>query len=264
MNSALLRVSSSALRSLADSINGGRLPPPFSPISLQRYLPQSECSPVAEELHSFSSAGVKSPEIAHCLYLLADAKVASEKAADKVELVWSGPEMPGAGSRDTSVVVRELFSVAELSVLVAGFSISHGNQIFSALAERMIQVPTLRVRMFLNVSRDDDRASNEEILNSFYTSFKAKHWPWENLPQAFYDPRALDINFSRRASLHAKCLVVDSLKCFVSSANFTESGQARNIEVGILIEDRNLAASIHDQFESLVTYGLLRPIPGLT
>jgi len=66
-----------------------------------------------------------------------------------------------------------------------------------------------------------------------------------------------------RASLHAKCLVVDRKMCFVSSANFTERGQARNIEVGVLIDDTNPARSLHDQFESLVTHGLLRPIPSL-
>jgi phosphatidylserine/phosphatidylglycerophosphate/cardiolipin synthase-like enzyme len=127
----------------------------------------------------------------------------------------------------------------------------------------MRKIPTLRVRMFLNVSRDDDQVSNEEILHSFYLSFKTKHWPWKNLPQVFYDPRALDGNFSKRASLHAKCLVVDGVRCLVGSANFTESGQARNIEVGVLIEDRNLGLSLHDQFESLITHGWLRPIPGL-
>jgi len=263
MNSALLRVTSSALRSLADSINSGRLAPPFNAISLQRYLPQWECSPVAEELHSFSSATSNSPGLAHLLYVLADAKAEFEKASSKIELVWSGPEMPGAASRDTSVVVRELFSAADLSVLVAGFSISHGSEIFSSLAQRMIQIPNLRVRMFLNVAREDDRTSNEELLHSFYLLFKSKHCPWPNLPQVFYDPRALETAFSRRASLHAKCLVVDGAKCFVSSANFTQSGQARNIEVGVLIEDTNLATSLHDQFELLITHGLLRPIPGL-
>jgi phosphatidylserine/phosphatidylglycerophosphate/cardiolipin synthase-like enzyme len=265
MASTLHKISGVALRSLADSIDSGRLLPPFSSISLQRYLPTQECQAVAEELHSFSNNGVQAPQIAYILRLLADARATSEHIADRVELVWSGPEMPGAGSRDTSVVVRELFSGAESSVLVAGFAISRGKEIFRALAERMAQMPSLKVRMFLNVARDDDeRASNEGIVQAFYLSFKTKHWSWEKYPQVFYDPRALDANFSKRASLHAKCIVIDGLKCFVSSANFTESGQARNIEVGVLIEDRDLAVSIHNQFESLVTHGLLRPIPGLS
>jgi phosphatidylserine/phosphatidylglycerophosphate/cardiolipin synthase-like enzyme len=260
----LHKMPSVALRSLADSIDSGRLLPPFTSISLQRYVPIQNCQGIAEELYDFSNSGVPPRQIAHILRLLAEARIASEQTSDKVELVWSGPEMPGAGSRDTSVVVRELFSAAQSSVLVAGFAISRGNEIFKALAIRMAQVHSLTVRMFLNVARDDENlASNEAILQSFCLSFKTKHWPWANYPQVFYDPRALEANFSMRASLHAKCIVIDSEKCFVTSANFTESGHARNIEVGVLVEDRNLAASIHQQFESLVASGVLRGIPGL-
>lgn len=265
MASQLHKLPSMALRNLADSIDSGRLLPPFTLISLERYVPTQECQGVAEELHEFSETGVRAPQIAQILRLLAEARVASEQTGDKVELVWSGPEMPGAASRDTSVVVRELFSGAKSSVLVAGFAISRGNEIFKALAYRMAEVPSLAVRMFLNVARENDTsASNEAILQSFCLSFKTKHWPWENYPLVFYDPRALEANFSNRASLHAKCIVIDGEKCFVSSANFTESGQARNIEVGVLVEDRNLAASIHQQFESLVANGILRGIPGLS
>jgi phosphatidylserine/phosphatidylglycerophosphate/cardiolipin synthase-like enzyme len=263
VNSALQKIPGTALTSLAESIDSGRLCPPFTSLSLQRYIPLSECAGVAEELKLLSS-DIQGPQLAHVLHLLADAKSASDHTPEEVELVWSGPEMPGAASRDTSVVVRELFASAEASVLVAGFSISHGSEIFRALAERMSSVPTLTVRMFLNVPRENDnQTSNEAILHSFYVSFKTKHWPWGKDPHIFYDPRALETNPSKRASLHAKCIVVDGKKCFVSSANFTESGQARNIEVGVLVEDRNLARSIHDQFESLVTQGLLRGVPGL-
>jgi phosphatidylserine/phosphatidylglycerophosphate/cardiolipin synthase-like enzyme len=41
----------------------------------------------------------------------------------------------------------------------------------------------------------------------------------------FYDPIALEANFSRRASLHAKCLVVDRKTCFVSSQTSQNRGK---------------------------------------
>lgn len=264
MPTPLQRISTAALRNLAESIDCGRFLPPFTALSLQRYVPVSESASLAEELEVLSEGGQHVSRLAHMLRVLADSRLAPGEHVEKAELVWSGPEMPGAASRDTSVVVRELFSSAEDSVLVAGFSISRGTEIFRALADRMVSVPTLTVRMFLNVPRDiENQASNEEILHAFFLSFKSKHWPWERFPQVFYDPRALETVSSKRASLHAKCIVVDGAKCFVSSANFTESGQARNIEVGVLIEDRNLAASICNQFETLVVRGVLRGVPGL-
>jgi phosphatidylserine/phosphatidylglycerophosphate/cardiolipin synthase-like enzyme len=265
MASPLQRISGAMLRNLAESLDSGRLLPPFTALSLQRYVPVSESAAVAQELALLSSDGVNVLRLGYILRMIADSRTASGELGDRVELVWSGPELPGAASRDTGVVVRELFSSAQASVLVAGFSISRGPEIFRALADRMVALPDLSVRMFLNVARENgDPSSREGVVNSFYHSFKSKHWPWKKLPHVFYDPRALETLPSRRASLHAKCIVVDGARCFVSSANFTQSGQARNIEVGVLIEDRNLAACVQDQFEALVTQGILCGVPGLS
>jgi phosphatidylserine/phosphatidylglycerophosphate/cardiolipin synthase-like enzyme len=52
------------------------------------------------------------------------------------------------------------------------------------------------------------------------------------------DPRSLELDARRRANLHVKCVVVDRQVVFVSSANFTEAVQERNIEVGVLLRFR--------------------------
>ena len=48
----------------------------------------------------------------------------------------------------------------------------------------------------------------------------------------------------------------------MSSANFTEAAQVRNIEVGVLVHSRLLASRLADHFEGLVAAGLLKPVPG--
>ncbi|WP_146501781.1 phospholipase D-like domain-containing protein [Rubinisphaera italica] len=60
------------------------------------------------------------------------------------------------------------------------------------------------------------------------------------------------------SSLHAKCVVVDSRKVFVSSANFTEAGQVRNIEVGLKIESEWLAKRVETHFRHLYDQGLAK------
>jgi hypothetical protein len=60
-----------------------------------------------------------------------------QTVAHRTELVWTGPEVSSAGSRDTSVVVRELLSGAEQSVLIATFQ---GAQVFRTLADRMAAI----------------------------------------------------------------------------------------------------------------------------
>ncbi|WP_441293152.1 phospholipase D-like domain-containing protein [Sorangium sp. KYC3313] len=51
--------------------------------------------------------------------------------------------------------------------------------------------------------------------------------------------------------MHAKCVVVDSAKA-LSSANFTQRGQERNIEVGVLIEDPSFASYLAGQWLGLI------------
>jgi phosphatidylserine/phosphatidylglycerophosphate/cardiolipin synthase-like enzyme len=50
------------------------------------------------------------------------------------------------------------------------------------------------------------------------------------------------------ASLHAKCVVVDGRLVFVTSANFTDRGQTRNVEVGVVLDEPRLAAVLEAQF----------------
>jgi phosphatidylserine/phosphatidylglycerophosphate/cardiolipin synthase-like enzyme len=49
---------------------------------------------------------------------------------------------------------------------------------------------------------------------------------------------------------------VDGARAFVSSANFTQRGQERNIEVGVLIEDPSFATSLASQWMGLVDTGI--------
>jgi phosphatidylserine/phosphatidylglycerophosphate/cardiolipin synthase-like enzyme len=50
---------------------------------------------------------------------------------------------------------------------------------------------------------------------------------------------------------------VDGVRAFVSSANFTERGRARNIEVGVLIEDALFAGSLLRQWIGLMDGGFV-------
>ena len=51
------------------------------------------------------------------------------------------------------------------------------------------------------------------------------------------------------SSLHPKCVVIDEGKALVTSANFTEAAQIRNIEAGVFIRDPGFACSLVRQSE---------------
>lgn len=247
------------LTALCGALRSGRLHDPFTPVSLQRYGPPSQTGEVASYLQQLYDEGMKPQHLA----LLAEAVVRSRshspQQADLVDLVWTGPETLGVTNRDTGVVVRNLFGSAEREVLVAGFAVYQGRSIFRRLAERMAERTSLHVRLFLDVQRHPtDKSPSEELVQRFAERFRAQEWPGAKLPDLYYDPRSLDPDAVKRSSLHAKCVVVDRRTALVTSANFTEAAQERNIEVGALIRDGRFADRLVSHFDTLADVGLLR------
>lgn len=75
--------------------------------------------------------------------------------------------------------------------------------------------------------------------------------PMNSLDVRIYDPRALDPASATRASLHAKVLIVDRRSALVTSANFTDAAQKRNVETGVLITYRPFVIRLADTFAGL-------------
>jgi phosphatidylserine/phosphatidylglycerophosphate/cardiolipin synthase-like enzyme len=127
----------------------------------------------------------------------------------------------------------------------------------------MVEVPELQVRMFLDVRRDlGDTSIDSELLRRFREQFRKKDWPsGKRLPELLYFPPSMDMHAQDRSVLHAKCIVADSEAVFISSANFTEAAQNRNIEIGLLVRSAALASRITSHFDAMLAQGFLKPIP---
>ncbi|MBI4586017.1 MAG: phospholipase [Planctomycetes bacterium] len=266
MNNAtrtFLELSQQDLRVIAEEIRGRRLGPPYAPASLGRYLGVERAKAAAGAMQMLHDEGLKPEHLALLLGTIAEERSRQPEFSDTVELVATGPEAPGMAIRDTAVVVRELFSQARARVIVAGYAVFQGKEIFRELGKRMDEVPDLQVDMFLAVKRGKETSLESEILQRFARDFSSRQWPGPRLPRLYYDPRSLEKDPAKRASLHAKCIVADSRCAFVSSANFTAAAQARNIEVGILIRDAGLASKLAEHFESLVVRKIVARVPGL-
>jgi phosphatidylserine/phosphatidylglycerophosphate/cardiolipin synthase-like enzyme len=262
MTSTLCLLTTEDLTQLANALRSGRLAPPFTSLLLRRYLPENLAGRVAIELQQRISDGMEPQHLATNMETLSDDRRQRPVAEDLIELVWTGPEAPGIVNRDTGVVVREMFQSAKESVMVAGYAIYHGQLLFKELAERMDLMPELHVQMFLDIQRRlHDESSSSQIVRAFAQRFAEKEWPGRRLPKLYYDPRSLETDHATRASLHAKCVVVDKTKAFVTSANFTEAAQKRNIEVGVLIRSRRFAEQLAEHFEVLAAQGALLPVP---
>ncbi len=185
-----------------------------------------------------------------------------ERPVPRLDLVWTGPEAKISPARDTGMVVRELFGEARRDVLICGFTFDHGEEIFRPLHAVMTE-HAVETTVFLDVGgswkkgQERTTAEADDRVTRAVDLFFAENWTFgDPRPALFYDPRT--VQPYSVVSLHAKCVVVDRRKTLVTSANFTDRGQTRNIEVGVLIEDVAFATRLHEQWWGLVSAGLVR------
>ena len=252
--------SSTVLKAYASAFRSGQLTLPLSKMSLSRIAQCSEGLSI--ELMRLSSEGMAASHMALVLDLAAEAADVRMNGVMSADLVWTGPEASVAHSRDTAVVVEELFANAQRQVLVSSFVVQQGSIVFKPLAVRMEQVPDLRVRMFLHVARGwKDTRDESELLREFAAHF-GDQWPWPRRPEVYYDPRTVTADKAESATWHAKCVVVDEDLAFVTSANFTEWAHQRNVEAGVLLKNRHFADQLRQQFDGLIQSKQVRRLPG--
>jgi len=257
---ALITLSASDLAALRDALRTGRLAAPYLPTLVERIIP-GDGGEVAAALQAIAGTGANHQGVVAAVDLLAQARAGLPAADDTLDLVTTGPDASGT-TRDTLVVVQELFRNAAQSVLVAGYELYQAEPLFRALADRMAAEPGLHVRMFLNIKRAaGDTTTDRELIAGFCHRFRIKHWPTGRpLPEVYFDPRSISIDPRCRAVLHAKCVVIDQQEAFVSSANFTEAAQERNIEVGLLARQNRIAERLVGFFESMLAMGHLKRV----
>jgi hypothetical protein len=265
MSDLLCRLNRKEIEVLIDSLSTKSLKRPFVEMAFTQLFGRDIGKNAFSEIQRFEQDGFTELQIETLLkVLLADRLKRGESLLDKVRLVWTGPETEGTLNRDTKIVVRELFTKARQSVVVVGFAVYQGREVFSALSASMDANPNLDVSFYLNVQRTyGDSSASDQIVRQFSDKFKNKDWPGKRFPKVFYDPRSVAPAKGKNAVLHAKVIIVDRQFSFVSSANFTEAAQERNIEAGVLIDSAEFANQLQGHFEALEQTGFLKAVPGI-
>lgn len=270
MSLGLSTVANGDLQALLGALDRGELRAPFSAATLQARGLGHVCDALAPYL-GLDAAGLRAVVDA----VLADRR---QRRAPRLTLVWTGDDPGISHSRYTRVVLPELFARATNHVLVAGYSFDHGAEVFRPLHAAMTG-QGVTCDLFIDVDQllDRLRAEARRLRLDWATLSAPLHalrdpiargratvslffrlmWPFgEPRPTVYFDPRTATGQLSE-VSLHAKCVVIDHELSLITSANFTDRGQTRNIEAGVTIEDRAFAASLERQWANLVEAGLL-------
>ena len=255
MTDALAALPTHLRRRLAQTLDAGALSAPYTATALHMALGHP-APDVLAALERLAALGVRDRAAAAWIRALDEASA----PARSPDLVWSGPEVPGVHARDTRRVHEELFASARRSLWAVSYAYFDGPRVFDLLARRMESHPALQVTLLLNIHRGPrDTSRAEEVVRRFADQFWRRDWPGPIRPSVFYDPRSVDPE--ARGVLHAKAVVADEERVFVTSANFTAAALDDNIELGLLARSRPLALGVVAHLQGLIDRGRLRGLP---
>lgn len=154
--------------------------------------------------------------------------------SDKVSLVVTAPPSFAINTRTTKNVVQSMINGANRNVLITGYSLS---SYFSELVDTIIQKSQRGVFVKFFVNDIDKQPRFDKILRHKGRFLK------------IYNYRSED---DKMAALHAKVISVDQQQTLITSANLSYHGQQGNIELGTLIESKQIAKQIDDIFTKMI------------
>ena len=246
------------LADMAQALRQGTLRSGISGHAVKQIVGAKEAGGVLSALSELESKRWSTEQMAVLLEVASQARGSSVQPERLMDLVISGPEVNGVPTRDTLAVMQSLIADARNEVIVVGYAVHNGRKLFAPLAERMQDNPSLDVWFCLNVFWNrDPSTSPSDTVERFILRFYEENWPWGVHPRIYYDARGLE-DASTQASLHAKCLICDREKALISSANFTEAAQKRNIEVGIFASHAETVRRLAGYFDGLRNAKILR------
>jgi len=248
-----------SLRALAASLTDGVMKRGVIDSMVQSIV-GSSTPDVLNALNGLETLGFTPPQIGLLLHSVLAERERHTRPDSLIELVLSGPEAASVPMQDTAAVLQTLVRTTQRELLLVGYAIQSGREIFRDLAERLDREPTLSATLCLNIHREGDTSASPVVVHRFFETFRTRHWPGKRLPRLYYFPPSLELEPSVRAALHAKCVVVDRSQALVTSANFTNAAQTRNIELGLLVRHAPLARRVHQYFEALIETTALRPV----
>lgn len=175
------------------------------------------------------------------IYQLVTAASVEEKAVT-TSLVTTVPPSFSVRAKSTKNTVEGMIRGAKRSVLITGYSLSG---YFADLVDVLIEKSQKGVYVKFFVNNIENQKGLDKLCR--------------------YKGRFLHIyNFAgsndSMAALHAKVISVDEQQTLITSANLSYHGQEGNIELGTLVDSREIAKQVDDIFTHLVFTKVVKKI----
>ncbi len=214
-------------------------------VNLDILLGQIEADRIANTKQSIPQIMKRYPSLsqkqAEDIYQLVTAASAEEKAVT-ASLVTTVPPSFSVRAKSTKNTVEGMIRRAKRSVLITGYSLSG---YFADLVDVLIEKSQKGVYVKFFVNNIENQKGFDKLCR--------------------YKGRFLHIyNFEgsndSMAALHAKVISVDEQQTLITSANLSYHGQEGNIELGTLVDSKEIAKQVDDIFTHLVFTKVVKEI----
>jgi len=244
------------LRALANAFQVGVLSQGVTPQGLRVTAPGAADEGL-QQLDELAGSGWQPDQLRVLCEAVLQARKQEDRLSHIVSLVISGPEAEGVYMRDTGTIFRELVQEAEREIVCATYAIYNGRELFEDLAAKLDDDPGFEATFYLDIPRKyGDTTGSEQLVAQYRHNFVTKQWPGQRLPKLFHFVKSLELDWQQRASMHAKVVIMDGRKLFVSSANLTKAAQAKNVEMGVVMDDPRSSIRVRTYLATLAETAL--------
>lgn len=178
------------------------------------------------------------------LALRAAGAASDRERTRRARVVWTGPDS-GAAARGSAGVLLELVGGANDRLLLLSFASFRIAKLDAALRDAVAR--GVRLTLVLETVVDSGEALSHDLV-AHYEDLGARvlRWPIEKRPPG--------------AKFHAKAVVADGRRALVTSANLTGSALLTNVELGVLVEDSDVAQEIEEHVRRMEARGDLAQV----
>jgi cardiolipin synthase len=168
-----------------------------------------------------------------------------ERADQRIDPVWSGPDTPEIAVRSTREALIEVIRGARHRLIVVSFA---AYKVQSVVSELVAAVDRgVDVRLVLETTEDSAGYLKLDAAAAFVAlKGRATFWIWPG------DRRPPN------AKLHAKAAIADGHAALVGSANLTEVALGDSMELGVLVRGGSIPRRLDGHFMALMERGDLR------
>ncbi len=201
-------------------------------------------SAAASILAAMRTVGIGPAAAAAHLRVLAEG-YALGRAAQRVEVVWSGPNSSAVPVRATAQVLTHLVSEARRELILMTYSAWPYPPLTDALTAAVARKAAI-IAIVETLGGAGGALVGQEPAAAFLAipGVQVWHWPAARRPE-------------QSSKMHAKLAVADGHTLLVTSANLTQAGIGKNIEAGLLVRGGPAPTRAAEHIRELQSSGVL-------